>query len=87
MSGCEVAILVHPALSGAPTTVERQSIPPFDLLDAAAQGGVRRVVQVTPREGTASNSKREPADQPPAAAFPREWIALRTAPVYGVGDD
>ena len=48
---------------------------------------MRRVLQVMPREGTASHSRREPGDQPPTAAFPREWIALRTAPVYGVGDD
>src|SRR4051812_43096939 len=84
VAGCEVAIVIDPALSG-PDPSEAGLSP--DLVDAAAQSGVRRVVRVCPRDPARHVEQPQRDNRQRAPTFPGEWIALRTAPVYGVGDD
>jgi hypothetical protein len=72
--GCEIAIVVDPSVVvplGGSPGGKSGSTHP--AIDAAARHGVRRLIHISCREMRVS--------------FPREWLAIHTAPVYGVGED
>jgi NADH dehydrogenase len=73
-AGCEVAIVVDRSVV-VPLGDGRGGKPgsTHPAIDAAARHGVRRLIHISCREMRVS--------------FPREWLAIHTAPVYGIGDD
>jgi NADH dehydrogenase len=88
--GCDAAIIVHHSVTSSTSAVtDAAPDPTVQMIEAAGQGGVRRLILVSSRDDGEDATAAESRARTDKAIrrFPGEWIHLRSATVYGIADD